>query len=240
MECWASEFSPCQGRQSSEHYVSRGVLPLGLVRIRGLPFCGDETLELPHSAVKANILCAGHNSQLSTLDSEAKRLKAAIMDDATDAGSTSAPIRGIRVARWLAKTYCNFMVLQEQAIPSEFIELSFDAAAWRNCHCYAWFPMAGAVRSLGLRPAAREEHFQFNRYCGPNATFALVRFFGLRLILANFDARTLPFLDGGDSLPIDTRDLAETPPHFNLNVPGAGGRLERRRKVHFDWSLASS
>ena len=59
-ECWARDISSCEGPQSGEHYVSKGLFEKSGVKIKGLPFCEDELIEIPLSGLKANILCKRH------------------------------------------------------------------------------------------------------------------------------------------------------------------------------------
>ena len=71
-ECYAHRVGGCEGKMSREHPLSDSVLrQIGdTISIQGFPWLGQgERKNLPVSALAARMLCKGHNSKLSPLDS---------------------------------------------------------------------------------------------------------------------------------------------------------------------------
>lgn len=70
-KCWANSIGSCSGGTSGEHVFSKGLFPGNAVTIKGLHWCKDEPITVGINSITKNILCSNHNSELSTLDSEA-------------------------------------------------------------------------------------------------------------------------------------------------------------------------
>ncbi len=237
MECWAKDISQCIGPQSGEHYVSKGLFEKSGVKMKGLPFCGDELVEIPLSGLKANILCKRHNELLAPLDAEAKRLKDSVLWDATSSQAPpgSTQIDGWLFARWMAKTYCNFMTLGKQPLDPDFARFAFDREPSSKYRGYAWFPMFREAKQLGLVQSTPEDHFQFNYFHDRPAIVVYIRFFGLRFVLANIDCKKFSILEFGDQLTIDVRDL-DTPSRFVLRRNLGGGQRSAQYEILLDWT----
>lgn len=69
--CWANCLDNCSGRLTGEHYVSKSIFHGEAVRVQGMAWC-KEPKEIGLSALTKNVLCKGHNEQLSPLDESAK------------------------------------------------------------------------------------------------------------------------------------------------------------------------
>lgn len=114
--CFLHGFGPCHGKLTGEHYTSRAVLELispgGVTQIGGLPWqTPDEMKNVGIAALTANVLCDRHNSGLSGLDNEAKKLFKALVD--VDKNRAQLPddleVDGPAVERWLLKVVCGLV-----------------------------------------------------------------------------------------------------------------------------------
>lgn len=80
-KCYMRCTNNCSTKISGEHYVSAAILAaFGNLRTSGLPWFGPGETRVSINALKSNILCTRHNSALSPLDTEGKRMLAAIRD----------------------------------------------------------------------------------------------------------------------------------------------------------------
>ncbi len=71
----------CSDRISGEHYISAAILDeFGQLRTTGLPFFGEGETRVGRNALTSKILCTRHNSALSPLDQEGRRMLVAIRD----------------------------------------------------------------------------------------------------------------------------------------------------------------
>lgn len=120
MDCWAKGHGTCRGAITGEHWVPRGIATGPSVDVRGMTFCGNETRTIPWSTALSNMLCERHNHEVSSgLDMEAIRLKRSIeaVANESDVCRPGALWRGPNViqlpfdqlARWMTKTWCNFV-----------------------------------------------------------------------------------------------------------------------------------
>jgi hypothetical protein len=77
VKCWAMSLGDCSGGQSAEHLVSNVVFSGGSVEVTGKIWNARQPLTIGQKAFTANILCRGHNSRLSPVDTaEGKATKA--------------------------------------------------------------------------------------------------------------------------------------------------------------------
>lgn len=102
--CWAAGHSACEGGQSSEHLISKGVLNHATVFVQGFSWCAEQEKEIGVNTATANILCRNHNSRLSPLDDAAA---AAVRAFEADTPCAHPPINGQLFERWLLKTAIN-------------------------------------------------------------------------------------------------------------------------------------
>jgi hypothetical protein len=120
VECWAAPLGGCGGGTSREHIISKSQFDDDKITVSGLPWCKEpKTVGL--ASLVAKNLCRNHNTELSPVDAEAKRLKDALSI------IYHKPILSVRVRldarlieRWLLKTTIN-LALQE---PGSGIDLS--------------------------------------------------------------------------------------------------------------------
>lgn len=109
-KCYMKELGSCVGPISGEHIISESVIRIlmadGDFSISGLPWLesGEERILSPKS-LRANCLCAKHNSALHPLDDAAKYFFASFRSylDAA-AGTRHALVSGHDLERWLLKT----------------------------------------------------------------------------------------------------------------------------------------
>lgn len=78
-KCYMRPTNDCSTKISAEHYVSAAILAeFGNLRTSGLPFFGPGETHVGINALTSNILCTRHNSALSPLDAEGRRMLVAI------------------------------------------------------------------------------------------------------------------------------------------------------------------
>ena len=70
-KCWARSLGNCSDKISKEHFVTEGLFPTSVVRIKGFSWCRDEAQEIPVATLATKILCTTHNSRLSPVDASA-------------------------------------------------------------------------------------------------------------------------------------------------------------------------
>jgi len=127
MECWAKGYGECRGDITGEHWVPQGIATGPSVDVRGMNFCRENVRTLPWSTALSNMLCARHNNEVSSrLDQEAIRLKRSIEAVAAerDVCRPGELWRGPKVielpfdllARWMTKTWCNFIAANRGAV----------------------------------------------------------------------------------------------------------------------------
>jgi hypothetical protein len=118
--CYAQHLGDCRAPVTKEHVVSRALLEAiwqgesrgrvhGLTFLRTMP---DRPEQIGISALTARILCEGHNSALSSLDTEIAKLFLAmerlVLDEINgDPVAANSYIRGDLVERWMCKTLIN-------------------------------------------------------------------------------------------------------------------------------------
>lgn len=134
-KCWANSLGDCAGSTPKEHIFSQAtarkraqdpIATVGIVNMRDGPIGLD--------GPKARILCKHHNSKLSTLDSEAKKLADGLHRFADGEKHTTVHLSGLLLERWALKTVINFM-----------------AAGFG--HANKWLPNEELVRNVyGLEP----------------------------------------------------------------------------------------
>jgi hypothetical protein len=99
-QCYASSLGSCDAT-SREHVVSKALFGEGVVFTKGLRI--PENRPVGIEGLVANILCQAHNSELSPLDAEFKKLGDACEDFVTSVKSASVKVDGRLIERWLLK-----------------------------------------------------------------------------------------------------------------------------------------
>lgn len=109
-KCWANSLGDCSGPMSKEHIFSRAIArkhsdtAIAVVGMANMP---DGSIG--PDGPKARILCQHHNSRLSSLDSEAKKLADGLHLFADGAQHTTVHLSGLLLERWALKTVINHM-----------------------------------------------------------------------------------------------------------------------------------
>lgn len=102
-KCYAHRLGGCSKKLSGEHVFTAAVMGKGAIGVRGFPgIANDRFIGL--SSATAKILCVKHNSLLTDLDSEAKKLSDALDQfHAAKVGVFDVVINGPILERWLLK-----------------------------------------------------------------------------------------------------------------------------------------
>ena len=126
-KCWANHLGNCDGKITGEHIISNSILNR-TVKIKGFPWCKNESKEIGSSSLVNNILCRKHNNELSVFDSEAKNFISVIDDfniinnNFTRFGFRKKDlpiihiINGKKFERWCCKTLINITLSQKNNI----------------------------------------------------------------------------------------------------------------------------
>jgi hypothetical protein len=114
--CFLQRFGSCRGKLSKDHYLSEAILrqvTLGrTATIGGLPWQPALTLkDVGIPALQAKILCEGHNSGLSELDSAAASLFRTLdlIDKHPESVRSPMQFHGPLVERWFLKVVCGLV-----------------------------------------------------------------------------------------------------------------------------------
>jgi hypothetical protein len=128
--CYAERLGDCRGPVNAEHVVSRVLLDAIWEgarggRVYGLTFL-HATSENPASigirALTSHILCEGHNSGSSSLDTESAKLframeRLVLAENKGEPVATNSYVRGDLVERWMFKTLVNGLFSGNFPIP---------------------------------------------------------------------------------------------------------------------------
>ncbi len=108
-DCWAQAFSPCKGKISREHYISRSIFEQDFVYVSGFNWCKGKEKRVSLSSLTSKVLCEHHNNTLSVIDqvgANAIRVFESILP-ANCRFVTTPPdniqIDGLNFERWLLK-----------------------------------------------------------------------------------------------------------------------------------------
>ncbi len=110
--CALNHHPPCRGPLSGEHYISKSVLRHLFTGkngyITGVPWAQDGFKPVSYEGLTAKILCIGHNSDLTSLDTLAGRLFRLIKEaqlelQAGSHKSSTNTFNGFALERWLLK-----------------------------------------------------------------------------------------------------------------------------------------
>jgi hypothetical protein len=108
-KCYAQRLGGCSSKISGEHAFTESVMGKGgLLGMRGFPKIPDSMIGI--SSATANVLCTDHNSLLSPLDSEAKKLSDALDQyHAATSGTYTVVLKGPLFERWLLKVVMGYL-----------------------------------------------------------------------------------------------------------------------------------
>ena len=111
MRCFLEGYGPCSGPISREHFISKSILRhtaagSSTAKIGGLRWQPPNIMQnIGIGSLQSKILCSGHNSELSVLDSSAGELFHLL--HCIDKDRASAPslsrFNGLHIERWLLK-----------------------------------------------------------------------------------------------------------------------------------------
>ena len=112
-KCWANKYSPCNGKLSREHYISKSIFEQQFIYVKGLNWCKDEEKKISIGKLTRKVLCEHHNNILSSVDQagiNAIRIFEQLIPDQhrpTRTPPDSYVIDGLNFERWLLKTAIN-------------------------------------------------------------------------------------------------------------------------------------
>ena len=134
-KCWANSLGDCAGSMSMEHIFSKAIARKGSkteMAVKGMANMPDQLIGFDWP--KARILCERHNSRLSPLDSEARKLAEGLHQFVDRTRHTTVHLSGLLLERWALKTVINHM-------------------AAGLAHANKWLPNQDLVRNaFGLEP----------------------------------------------------------------------------------------
>ncbi len=113
MKCWANKYSPCNGKLSREHYISKSIFEQQFIYVKGLSWCKNEEKKISIASLTKKVLCEHHNSLLSEIDLagiNAIRVFEQLLPEDIRSTKTlpeSQVIDGLNFERWLLKTAIN-------------------------------------------------------------------------------------------------------------------------------------
>lgn len=131
--CYAAQLGDCSGPLNREHFVSKNLLKefeeAGKLKVIGYPH-GNDTGQLLMSveSLSAKVLCEGHNSRLSEVDTEGGRFLTAFfvahagLLDETFANDQTFVFNGPLIERWMLKYACGLIASGQAGVGTERIE----------------------------------------------------------------------------------------------------------------------
>lgn len=232
MTCWAKGYGECRGAITGEHWIPRGIATGPSVDVRGLTKFGGETRTIGWSSALSNMLCERHNNEdASRLDQEAIRLKRSIESVATELdvcrpgelwrGPKSIELPFDRLARWMTKTWCNFVAANGGSV--------MPAAA-----AYAMGTEAADVRMFPYLRATLNTEVMLDTVLGHIGVLSLEdengpigfqgEVFGLRFLVVDRDLRSSPKRIQVDGEGVITSEELKRRVElsFRASVPGHG------------------
>jgi hypothetical protein len=112
-KCWANKYSPCNGKLSREHYISKSIFEHQFIYAKGLSWCKNEEKKISIASLTKKVLCEHHNNLLSEIDQagiNSIRLFEQLLPEDIRSTKTlpkSQIIDGLNFERWLLKTAIN-------------------------------------------------------------------------------------------------------------------------------------
>lgn len=189
-KCWARALGGCQGGQSLEHYLTKGLYP-GNVKAVGLPWAKGKPVDLPITSLRANILCKHHNEALSDIDGEAIRMKDFVAQAIDSLSKKNArfsqmhycSVDGSKIMRWFSKTICNLETLAKRTPDKVYVRHAFGQA---NAPVHVYMDKVFPTEN-----DADASHFRFwwwpvDLKAGGSTTVYIVRFAILEWLIAPF------------------------------------------------------
>ncbi len=132
MSCWASFRGDCGGKISREHYITKAILPME-VTVEGPSWTDGEPKTVSRESLNAKCLCEQHNSELSVLDSEVKKLFDFIQKINKDFAKPRYAFRidlcildGQKLLRWCCKTIAGIHSVYNKECPELIRRAAFS------------------------------------------------------------------------------------------------------------------
>jgi hypothetical protein len=130
--CYAEQLGDCSGQVNREHFLSKNLLEWmqedGRLQVIGYPHGKVDELLMSAESLTAKVLCEGHNSRLSDVDSAGGGFVRAFFDAqqglleekfATDA---TIEFDGLLIEHWLLKYACGLIASGQAGIGRQRIE----------------------------------------------------------------------------------------------------------------------
>lgn len=205
-QCWAKPFSECNGQLTKEHLISSCMLSK-TIDVRGYKWCHSEFKSVGKQNLVAHVLCEGHNSALSRLDEEAKKVRhelthflAAVGElqaysQPSKSGSRNSAKRlnslihnvGYREvnawmwARCMCKYYVNSKAASRLPFDDDFAKYALGLETLNQLHFYT---SAYIGKSFLAKP---KELMLHDYYSGQGDVVYYINFYGFDLIATNFE-----------------------------------------------------
>ncbi|TKS60132.1 MAG: hypothetical protein EWM72_01597 [Nitrospira sp.] len=125
--CWAASLGGCSEKLSREHIISAAFFEGNNIKAAGFDWTGDKVAEISLKNAVVKVLCKSHNSKLSELDTEIRKISECFsqFNQAVVGGADSSKhsnqfvgqVNGVKFERWLLKTTLNVIC----ASPKKYI-----------------------------------------------------------------------------------------------------------------------
>lgn len=111
VRCWAKEMGSCSNTQSSEHLVSSCYFDTKHVVVHSLPWASKGGTTVGKKKLTSNILCNYHNSALSLLDQEGRKISDFIRESHRRGYNIVRELNNKRISEKEAKNLSPYMRL---------------------------------------------------------------------------------------------------------------------------------
>ncbi|WP_157627456.1 hypothetical protein [Variovorax boronicumulans] len=153
-KCYAHKLGGCSSGISGEHVFTKAVMGEGSIAVVGWPKIPDHTF-IGLGSATANVLCVDHNSALSGLDSEAKKLSDALGEfHSAKAGETQVALDGSVFERWLLKVTLGHLAAGMTAVGKRYPLKAEVVAA-----LFGLIPMAAPIGMYSMAGVERNSSF---------------------------------------------------------------------------------
>lgn len=235
--CWAKSLGGCSNKISGEHVISKSLFWAKNITVEGFSWCpAPKTIGLSSMVIKN--LCTRHNSDLSEVDTEAKRLLDGLLDmnrqvTAFKNGERRprrvVEIDAAKLERWMLKTTYNFSLQAGHNRPGLFsagepdhalVQIAFGQSEFNEPHGLYWKVSTGdkiAGSDLGT--------MQWRSLCDPTGKVVAVEFLfhGFWLWLMLPGSTHFPELNRGES-------IEHTAAGFEIRCIWNKRRIKERRR----------
>jgi hypothetical protein len=172
-ECFLKEFGTCRGGLSREHYISASVLRAtggnSTAKIGGLAWQPANRIQcIGIGSLQSKILCEGHNSGLSQLDTVAGKLFQTLhaIDKERASVRSLSTFNGLNIEQWLLKVLCGISAsggFKTNYLPEQWKAILTGRAPWPEFWgLYVFQPQEAQIFSSDLlietkiNPATKE------------------------------------------------------------------------------------